>query len=48
MARWGKVHIATFNSRVQEGNDLPEDQKKWCENIDEWLSEDGRWVDIRI
>ena len=43
MSEWGKVNIATFNSRVQEFNDLPEDQKKWYENIDEWLSEDGRW-----
>ncbi len=27
MSEWGKVNIATFNSRVQEFNDLPEDQK---------------------
>jgi hypothetical protein len=43
MSEWGKENISTYTSKVEEFNNLPEDQKKWYESSDEWLSEDGRW-----
>ena len=43
MSEWGKENISTYTSKVEEFNNLPEDQKKWYESIDEWLLEDGRW-----
>ena len=43
MSDWGKENISTYTSKVEEFNNLPDDQKQWYEYIDDWLNEEGRW-----
>ena len=43
MSDWCKENAPTYNKRIEEFNNLPEDQKEWYENINDWLNEEGRW-----
>ena len=43
MSEWGKENIPTYTSKVEEFNNLPDNQKQCYEYIDDWLSEEGRW-----
>lgn len=43
MSDWGKENLPAYETILEEYNNLPEDQKDWYEDIDEYLREDGRW-----
>ena len=43
MSDWGKENIPAYETILEEYNNLPEDQKDWYEDVDEFLREDGRW-----
>ena len=43
MSDWGKENIPSYETILEEYNNLPEDQKDWYEDVDEYLREDGRW-----
>ena len=43
MSDWGKENIPSYETILEEYNNLPEDQKDWYEDVDEFLREDGRW-----
>ena len=43
MSEWCKENAPTYNKRIEEFNNIPEDQKEWYDNINDWLNEEGRW-----
>ena len=43
MNEWGKENIPTYNTIIQEFDNLPEKEKKFYEDIDEYLMDMGRW-----
>ena len=43
MSDWGKENIPTYETILEEYNNLPEDQTDWYDDVDEYLSEYGRW-----
>ena len=43
MSDWGKENIPTYSNIMEEYENMPEDQKEWYDDVDEYLSEFGRW-----
>lgn len=43
MSDWGKENIPTYSDIIEEYENMPEDQKEWYDDVDEYLTEFGRW-----
>jgi len=43
MSDWGKENLPTYSQYLDEYENLSEDQQQWYDDIDEYLSESGRW-----
>ena len=43
MSDWGKENIPAYQTILGEYNNLPEEEKEWFDDVDEYLSEYGRW-----
>lgn len=43
MSDWGKENLKGYQTILEEYENLPEDQKEWYDDIDDYLREDGRW-----
>ena len=43
MSDWGKENLPTYPSIIEEYENMSEDQKEWYDDVDEYLSEFGRW-----
>lgn len=43
MSDWGKENIPAYQTILEEYNNLPEEEKEWFDDVDEFLSEYGRW-----
>lgn len=43
MSDWGKENLPTYSQYLEDYENLSEDQKEWYDDVDEFLSESGRW-----
>lgn len=43
MSDWGKENIPSYSDIIEEYENMPEDQKEWYDDVDEYLTEFGRW-----
>ena len=43
MSDWGKENMPSYSDIIEEYENMPEDQKEWYDDVDEYLSEFGRW-----
>ena len=43
MSDWGKENIPSYSDIIEEYENMDEDQKQWYDDVDEYLSEYGRW-----
>jgi len=43
MSDWGKENLPTYPEYIEEYENMDEDQKQWYDDVDEYLSEFGRW-----
>jgi hypothetical protein len=43
MSDWGKENLPSYSEIIEEYENMDEEQKKWYDDVDEYLSEFGRW-----
>lgn len=43
MSDWGKENIPSYSEIIEEYENMEEEQKQWYDDVDEYLSEYGRW-----
>lgn len=43
MSDWGKENLPYYSDIIEEYENMDEEQKKWYDDVDEYLSELGRW-----